>query len=142
MGYDYKTLEKYRGNQVGKWCGIPVLSISKEDYERQNYVQGFYLVIYDDHNALVKNNMVVGKLSQNGEIIQITATPYSVPKKKETPVEIKVEEVSVEARTIPLVDAGSNEFFERVGREIEEILKKQNAGIEEVLKKSDFKLEG
>jgi hypothetical protein len=126
MGFDFVTLKKLRGQRVGKIYNIPVLSISKSDYEKGNYVEGFYLVIYDDKSVIVKNGMTVGMLGKNGEIVHWTPTPYKIKEEAKVKVEeVKVEEVEVKAKTIPLVDAGGNDFFERVQREIEETLKKK-----------------
>lgn len=125
MGFDFVTLKKLRGQKIGKIYDIPVLSISKSDYEKRNYVEGFYLVIYDDKSVIVKNGMTVGMLGKNGEIVHWTPTKYRVESAEVKVEEVKIEEVEVKAKTIPLVDAGSNDFFERVQREIEETLKKR-----------------
>lgn len=125
--YDYTTLKlaSERGEILGTFNGISVCAIAKKDL--WSSVAGRYYIVYDDDNKLVKNQWCYGTVTSTGAINEYTKGRYyaypepQVEKKMEEPV--KVEEVNVAAKTIPLVDAGAEDFFIRIEKEIDELLK-------------------
>jgi hypothetical protein len=78
--------------------------------------------------------MFYGRVGTWGDISEVKIPchyAYPEPKRKATVKErkVSVEEVPVKAKEIPLVSMGTDEFFGRIEREIDELLK------------SDFKFE-
>ena len=82
MTYNYAFLEDkaLSGGVIGKWKGIPIFSISKNDFKKMKQEgrgkTDVYYLIYDDENKLVKNNGVYGQLLPNGDIKSCPAYWY------------------------------------------------------------------
>lgn len=134
MAFDYNTMKlaAARGSSLGTFNGVDVYAIKKEDLYKSS--DGSYYVVYDDDNAFIKDGMFYGKVSTWGDISEVKIPryyEYPEPKRKATVEkrEVSVEEVPVKAKEVPLVSMGTDEFFGRIEREIDELLK------------SDFKFE-
>lgn len=134
MAYDYNTMKlaAERGSSLGTFGGVEVYAIKKEDLYKSS--DGCYYIVYDDENAFVKDGVFYGKVGTWGDISEVKIPrPYAYPepKRKATVKERKVpvEEVPVSAKEVPLVSMGTDEFFGRIEREIDALLK------------SDFKFE-
>ena len=134
MAYDYTTLKlaAQRDEPLGKWNGVPVYAIAKEELYESN--RAWYYIVYNDNNALVRDGYRLGTVSPQGNVTELTKpAKYIYPEPKRdtiSKVEIRVDEVGVPAKTIPMVDAGAEEFFVRIEAEIDALLK------------SDFVFEG
>ena len=134
MAYDYNTMKlaAARGSSLGTFNGVDVYAIKKEDLYKSS--DGSYYIVYDDENAFVKDGMFYGRVSTWGDISEVKIPchyAYPEPRRKATVEkrEVSVEEVPVQAKEVPLVSMGTDEFFGRIEREIDELLK------------SDFKFE-
>lgn len=134
MAYDYNTMKlaAERESSLGTFNGVGVYAIKKEDLYLSP--DGRYYIVYDDDNALVKDGMFYGRVSTWGDVSEVKIPRYYAypePKRKATVKEreVSVEEVPVKAKEVPLVSMGTDEFFGRIEREIDELLK------------SDFKFE-
>ena len=128
MAYDYTTLKlaAQREEPLGKWNGVPVYSIAKEDLYESN--RTWYYIVYNDNNALVRDGYRLGTVSSQGNVTELNRpSKYHYPEpRKETPTyEVKVEEVNVPAKTVPMVDAGANDFFVKIEAEIDALLKSE-----------------
>ncbi len=127
MAYDYTTLKfaARKEEALGKWNGVPVYAISKNDLSESN--KAWYYIVYDDNNALVRDGYRLGTVGENGNVTELarpTRYKYYEAKTK-AEVEVKVEELGVPAQTVPLVDAGANDFFLRIEAEIDALLKSE-----------------
>ena len=134
MAYDYNTMKlaAERGSSLGTFNGVEVYAIKKEDLYKSS--DGRYYIVYDDENAFVKDGMFHGRVGTWGDINEVKIPShyaYPEPRRKATKKEreVSVEEVPVRAKEVPLVSMGTDEFFGRIEREIDELLK------------SDFKFE-
>lgn len=133
MAYDYTTLKlaAQRDEPLGKWNGVPVYAIAKEDLYDSN--RTWYYIVYNDNNALVRDGYRLGTVSPQGNVTELTKPAkyiYPEPRKETPKYEVKVEDVGVPAKAVPMVDAGAEEFFVRIEAEIDALLK------------SDFVFEG
>lgn len=125
MAYDYTTLKlaAQRDEPLGKWNGIPVYAIAKEDLYDSN--RTWYYIVYNDNNALVRDGYRLGTVSPQGNVTELTKPAkyiYPEPRKEAPKYEVKVEEVNVPAKAVPMVDAGAEEFFVRIEAEIDALL--------------------
>ena len=121
MAYDYTTLKlaAQRDEPLGKWNGIPVYAIAKEDLYDSN--RTWYYIVYNDNNALVRDGYRLGTVSPQGNVTELTKPAkyiYPEPQKEK----VKVEDVGVPAKAVPMVDAGAEEFFVRIEAEIDALL--------------------
>jgi hypothetical protein len=120
--FDFNSLKKaWRSVDVlGKWNGVPVYACPKN--QLRNVSQQYFYVVFDDNNALVMDGRRYGTVGPSGTVTELSSSkPYPYP---ETP-EVKVEEVCVPAQTVPMVDAGANEFFIKIEAEIDALLKSE-----------------
>jgi len=135
MAFDFHSLKSmWKANEpLGKWNGVPVYACPKNMLYSAS--PSYYYVVFDDNNALVRNEKRYGTVSASGNVTELsTPQSYAFPEPrrsepKET-VEVRVEEVNVPAKTIPMTDAGAEDFFIRIEAEIDSLLK------------SDFVFEG
>ena len=132
MAYDYTTLKlaAQRGEPLGKWNGVPVYAIAKEDLYNSN--RAWYYIVYNDNNALVRDGYRLGTVSPQGNVTELTKPAkyrYMEPQKETPKYEVKVEDCAVAqnvpAKTVPMVDAGAEEFFVRIEAEIDALLKSE-----------------
>lgn len=128
MAYDYATLKlaAQREEPLGKWNGVPVYAIAKEDLYESN--RAWYYIVYNDINALVRDGYRLGTVGLQGDVTELTKPVkyrYMEPQKETPKYEVKVEEVNVPAKAVPMVDAGAEEFFVRIEAEIDALLKSE-----------------
>ena len=133
MAFDFNSLRAaWRSDEVlGKWNGVPVYACPKN--QLRNVSQQYFYIVFDDNNALVRGEYRYGTVSSTGNVTELSSPkPYAYPEEKRTPAreEVKVEEVcaaaqNIPAETIPLVDAGANEFFIKIEAEIDALLKSE-----------------
>jgi hypothetical protein len=125
MRFDKVTMQLAEENNqtLGIWNGIEVKSCSKENLEDRDTGK-CYFIVWDDGNRLVRNAKCFGEVSVDGDVNEYKSSKiYKYSKRKEKVLdEIRVEEVCVPAKTVPMIDAGAEEFFERIAKEIDEIL--------------------
>lgn len=130
MRFDKITLQlaEERNDVLGLWDGIVVRSCSKESM-RVKDDGGQYFIVWDDDNKMVKGGWCLGTISADGTLNEYKRSQkykyYEPEVKKMLKEEIRVEEVGVKAETIPLIDAGAEEFFDRITKEIDEILRSE-----------------
>lgn len=73
----YTTLEWYAkvGKAFGVWKGKDVYSISKEEYieefSKERSSEENYYVIYDDGNDIVRNGMLYGSMTKEGNVLEL-----------------------------------------------------------------------
>ena len=74
----YTTLEWYAkvGKAFGVWKGKDVYSISKEEYiegfsKERSSEENHYYVIYDDGNDIVRNGMLYGSMTKEGNVLEL-----------------------------------------------------------------------
>lgn len=131
MAFDFNSLRAaWRSDEVlGKWNGVPVYACPKN--QLRNVSQQYFYIVFDDNNALVRGEYRYGTVSSTGNVTELSSPkPYSYPEEKRTSTpakepEVKVEEVGVPAETVPMVDAGANEFFIKIEAEIDALLKSE-----------------
>lgn len=135
MAFDFNSLRAaWRSDEVlGKWNGVPVYACPKN--QLRNVSQQYFYIVFDDNNALVRGEYRYGTVSSTGNVTELSSPkPYAYPEEKRTSTpakeEVKVEEVcataqNIPAETIPLVDAGANEFFIKIEAEIDALLKSE-----------------
>lgn len=127
MAYDYTTLKlaALRGEPLGKWNGVPVYAIAREDLYSRSSAQHYYIV-YNDNNALVRDGYRYGTVSAQGNVTELTRPAkyiYPEPQKETSNYEACAIAESVPAQTVPMVDAGAEEFFVKIEAEIDALLK-------------------
>ena len=145
MIFDYKTMKEYayRKEPIGKYNGVLVFSMSKKDYQDLQDDRGYYYLIYDDGNMIVKDNYIYALLSINGNLNEYCAKKVYLTDEDEDEDEKPVvgikdnggtekaniiignntkSEVS-ETKTTPVKDDLSSAFFDRISQEIDNILK-------------------
>lgn len=130
MAFDFNSLRAaWRSDEVlGKWNGVPVYACPKN--QLRNVSQQYFYIVFDDNNALVRGEYRYGTVSSTGNVTELSSPkPYAYPEEKRTSTpareEVKVEEVGAPAETVPMVDAGANEFFIRIEAEIDALLKSE-----------------
>lgn len=141
MRYDYETMKKYayRKEPIGKYYGVWVFSMSKKDYQDLQDDRGYYYLIYDDNNLIVRDNYVYAWLSVNGDLHEPKEKRVYLTDEDEKPVVgIKdnggTEKANIiignntksevsETKTTPVKDDLSSAFFDRISQEIDNILK-------------------
>ena len=138
MRFDYSTMKEYayRKEPIGKYNGVLVFSMSKKSYQDLQDDRGYYYLIYDDGNYIVRNNYIYALLSENGNLNEYIEKRVYL---KDEPVIGRNDnggtekaniiignntksEVS-ETRTTPVEDNLSSAFFDRISQEIDDILK-------------------
>lgn len=137
MAFDFNTLKSmWKADEpLGKWNGVEVYACPKNMLSSVS--PDYYYVVFDDNNALVRNEKRYGTVSTSGNVTELSSIkpyPYPEARRTSTPAketyEVKVEEVGVPAQTVPMTDAGANDFFIKIEAEIDALLK------------SDFVFEG
>lgn len=130
MAYDYNTMKlaAERESALGTFNGTSVYAIKKEDLHKSS--NGSYYIVYDDENALVKDGVFYGRVGTWGDISEVKVPchyAYPEPKRKATKKEreVSVEEVPVSAKEVPLVSMGTDEFFGRIEKEINSLLRSE-----------------
>ena len=149
MIFDYKTMKEYayRKEPIGKYNGVLVFSMSKKDYQDLQDDRGYYYLIYDDGNMIVKDNYIYALLSINGNLNEYCAkkvylTDEDGDEDEKSAVVRNVyirdnggtEKANViignntknevpETKTTPVEDNLSSAFFDRISQEIDNILK-------------------
>ncbi len=127
--YDYTLLKEHRDSKkmLGRINGFPVYSVSKRDVLQGALTPGYYYVIFDDGSTIIRDGKSIGMLGVTGEIVDWTPTTYkfAVEEKEKEEEEVLAEAMaSMDAVAIPLVDAGTKDFFDRIDAEINELLKR------------------
>ena len=149
MRFDYSTMNEYarRKEPIGKYCGALVFSMSKKDYQDLQDDRGYYYLIYDDGNIIVRNNYIYALLSENGDLneyhnkkVYLTDEDEDEDEKPAVVRNVYIKdngeakkanviignntknEVS-ETKSTPVEDNLSSAFFDRISQEIDDILK-------------------
>ena len=147
MRFDYNTMKEYayRKEPIGRYGGVLVFSISKKDYQDLQDDRGYYYLIYDDDNMIVKDNYVYALLSLNGNLHEYNEKRVYLKDEDEDekPSVVrnvyirdneKVEKANViisgntkgeapEMKSASAEDDLSSAFFDRISQEIDNILK-------------------
>lgn len=145
MRFDYNTMREYahRKEPIGKYNGVLVFSMSKKDYQDLQDDRGYYYLIYDNGNYIVRDNYVYAWLSDNGDLHEPKEKRVYLTDEDEKPavgrnVYIKdnggTEKANIiignntknevpETKTTPVEDNFSSAFFDRISKEIDDILK-------------------
>jgi hypothetical protein len=147
MRYDYETMKKYayRKEPIGKYYGAFVFSMSKKDYQDLQDDRGYYYLIYDDGNYIVRNNYIYALLSENGNLNEFSDKRVYLKDEDKDEKSAVVRNVYIrdnggtekanviignntksevsETKTTPVKDDLSSAFFDRISQEIDNILK-------------------
>ena len=144
MRFDYNTMREYarRKEPIGKYCGALVFSMRKKDYQDLQDDRGYYYLIYDDGNIIVRYNYIYALLSENGNLNEyIEKRVYLTDEDEdedEKPAvgrnvyirdngETKKANVIIgnntKSETSEVKDDLSSAFFDRISKEIDDILK-------------------
>ena len=100
--------------RIGSWRGYDVYACSKYDYDAAS---GYYWVLYDDNNKLVRKGYCCGNITEKGNVNECDEYWYNIPQKKG----------DVVVKTTPATSGYSDmvvadEFFVRIDKEINELL--------------------
>lgn len=144
MRFDYKTMKEYayRKEPIGKYCGVLVFPMSKKSYQDLQDDRGYYYVIYDDNNLIVRDNYVYAWLSENGDLhepkekkVYLTDEDEDEDEKPAVVRNVYIrdnggtEKANViignntKSETSEVKDDLSSAFFDRISQEIDNILK-------------------
>ena len=132
MRFDYKTMKEYahRKEPIGKYNGVLVFSMSKKAYQDLQDDRGYYYLIYDDNNYIVRNNYIYALLSENGDLNEYNSTRVYLKKddngdvvacNREKLLHHTEETYNKVTETKP-IDNSFSEFFDRISKEIDDIL--------------------
>ena len=148
MRFDYKTMTEYayRKEPIGKYNGVLVFSMSKKDYQDLQDDRGYYYLIYDDGNYIVRNNYIYARLSDNGDLHELKEKRVYLTDEDEDedekPAVVRnvyirdnggTEKANIiignntkrevsETKTTPVEEDLSSAFFDRISKEIDNIL--------------------
>lgn len=147
MRFDYRTMKEYayRKEPIGKYCGVLVFPMSKKSYQDLQDDRGYYYVIYDDNNYIVRDNYIYARLGVNGDLNEFTEKKVYLTDEDEDEEPAVVRNVYIkdngetkkanviignntksevsETKTTPVKDDLSSAFFDRISQEIDDILK-------------------
>lgn len=145
MRFDYSTMREYarRKEPIGKYNGVLVFSMRRIDYQNLQDDKGYYYLIYDDGNYIVRDNYIYALLSENGNLNEYSEKRVYLKDKDKEPVivrnvyvgdngEAKKAKVVVsnntksetpEVKPALVEDNLSSVFFDRISQEIDNILK-------------------
>lgn len=147
MRFDYSTMREYayRKEPIGKYNGVLVFSMSKKDYQDLQDDRGYYYLIYDDSNYIVRDNCIYALLSENGNLNEYNAKRVYLKDEDEDEKPAVVQNVYVrnngevkkanviisgntkgeapEVKSASAEDDLSSAFFDRISQEIDNILK-------------------
>ena len=145
MRFDYNTMREYayRKEPIGKYNGVLVFSMSKKDYQDLQDDRGYYYLIYDDGNIIVRNNYIYALLSENGDLHEYNKKRVYLKDEDEKPAVVRnvyirdnkgAEKANVivgnstkredpEVKSAPVDDILSSAFFDRISQEIDNVLK-------------------
>ena len=145
MRFDYNTMREYayRKEPIGKYNGVLVFSMSKKDYQDLQDDRGYYYLIYDNGNYIVRDNYVYAWLSDNGDLHEPKEKRVYLTDEDEKPAVVRnvyirdnkgAEKANVivnnntkgeapEVKSASAEDDLSSAFFDRISQEIDNILK-------------------
>ena len=144
MRFDYSTMKEYayRKEPIGKYNGVLVFSMSKKAYQDLQDDRGYYYVIYDDGNYIVRDNYIYARLGVNGDLNEFTEKKVYLTDEDEDEDEkpavvrnvyirdngeTKKANVIIgnntKSETSEVKDNLSSAFFDRISQEIDNILK-------------------
>lgn len=136
MRFDYNTMKEYayRKEPIGRYNGALVFSMSKKDYQDLQDDREYYYLIYDDGNYIVRYNYVYAWLSDNGDLHEYNEKRVYLKDEDEKPAAIRNDNGGAEKANIVIgnntksetpgvKDDFSSAFFDRIGQEIDNILK-------------------
>lgn len=144
MRFDYNTMKEYayRKEPIGKYNGVLVFSMSKKAYQDLQDDRGYYYLIYDDGNYIVRNNYIYALLSENGNLneyiekrVYLTDEDEDEDEKPAVGRNVYIKDNggtekaniiignNTKSETSEVKDDLSSAFFDRISKEIDNILK-------------------
>lgn len=139
MRFDYNTMREYarRKEPIGKYNGVLVFSMRRINYQDLQDDKGYYYLIYDDGNYIVRDNYIYALLSENGNLHEYNEKRvYLKDKDEESAVVQNMYNVGTnvvadnnimsetpEVKPTPVDNDPSSVFFDRISQEIDNILK-------------------
>lgn len=119
MKFNKEYLESQRGQIIGKWNGNNIYSYYERDLKKKRLKDNEYYLVIDANNRIVDSDGVSEfMVLPTGTVMKSDRRIFKVKE-----VEDEAIEIGIEAITVPLVDSGTDDFFDRIDREIEELLK-------------------